>query len=380
MQLKMVGRVVVSACLSVLAVGIAWAVVFATPRPAESAAPLQVPAGFVDELVVGGLLNPRAVAWTPDGRLLILERGSASSDDENLASVRVFKNGQLLTTRALTLSVCGNGERGLLGIALDPGFSSNGYLYLYYSRQDQGVGCGTQNTWINGQPGPRNRVSRFTMTGDTISPSSELVLLDNIPTDVGIHNAGDMAFGPDGYLYVATGDSGLAPSPAAQLDNLAGKILRLLPQAGGYATDGNPYQTASGATTCGTIAGRAAGPCREIWAHGLRNPFRIGFQPGAGQLFVADVGGGAMEEVNLVLSGRNYGWPTCEGRCFPANAALTDPIYQYPHDGFNGSTDAAIIGGDFATHSSYPQPYQGGYFFADFNRRWVRYLKFENNT
>ena len=106
------------------------------PRQHASAAGgLTLPAGFVDEVVIPGLLSPRDFVFTPDGRILIAERGSASSSDINVASIRVFKNGALLPTRAVTLDVCGDGERGLLGLALDPNFSSNGYLYVYYTRQ-----------------------------------------------------------------------------------------------------------------------------------------------------------------------------------------------------------------------------------------------------
>ena len=358
---------------------------------ARAVSPLQLPQNFVDERVVTGLLAPRAFAFAPDGRLFILERGSASSNDINFASVRVFKNGLLLPARALTLNVCGDGERGLLGIALDPGFASNGYVYLYYTRQklqgQSGETCG-YNKYINNQPGARNRVSRFTTSGDTIDPASERVLIDNIATDTGIHNAGDLHFGADGYLYISVGDSGLTPSPAQYNTNLNGKILRILPTNSGprgYFTTGNPFHSAPNAQYCNAgnnttvpVTGPGTKPCREVFAFGLRNPFRFTIRPGTSTPFVGDVGGGAWEEVNEILpGGKNYGWPACEGACNPPDAARTNPIYAYAHPS-TPPKDAAIIGGGFYTGATFPLQYQGGYFFADFAQGWIHYLTYNN--
>ena len=175
----------------------------------QAATSLTLPAGFIDETVVGGLSSPRAFAFTPDGRILIAERGSAASMDINFASIRVFKNGALLDTRAVTLDVCGDGERGFLGLAIDPNFSTNGYVYMYYTRQAPQLPRCAYNTYTQGLPGPRNRISRLTMVGDTINLASEKILVDNMPTDSGIHNAGDLHFGADGYLYASVGNSNL---------------------------------------------------------------------------------------------------------------------------------------------------------------------------
>src|SRR5262245_13608505 len=177
---------------------LASAIVLRGSVSAAGVTPLTLPAGFVDESAIGGLLAPRAFAFAPDGRTFILERGRATSNDVTFASVRVFKNGTLLPARALTLNICGDGERGLLGIAVDPNFSANGYLYLYYTRQSTSGAACSYNTWTNNAPGPRNRISRFTMTGDSIDPASERILIDHIATDSGIHNAGELHFGADG--------------------------------------------------------------------------------------------------------------------------------------------------------------------------------------
>ena len=129
---------------------------------AQGASPLTLPAGFIDEQFVGGLHSPRAFVFTPDGRILIATRGSATSDDINYGSIRVFKNGVLLPTPAFTFDICGDGERGLLGLALDPDFDTNGYVYAYYTRPaPTDPWCGLNR----GAAGPRNRVSRVTMSG-----------------------------------------------------------------------------------------------------------------------------------------------------------------------------------------------------------------------
>ena len=367
------------------------AALLSQPVAAQSISPLSLPAGFADESVVTGLLAPRAAAFAPDGRILILERGSASSNDQNVASVRVFKDGQLLPERALTLDVCGDSERGLLGIALDPDFATNGYLYLNYTRQAaQGAACAyNYHPDLTGLVGPRNRVARFTLTGDTVDPASEVTLIDGIVTSVGYHNAGDLHFGQDGYLYISTGEGGIS-SLSATNDNLNGKILRILPGkgvGGGYSTAGNPFDTAPGARLCGVeLVTFGSDPCREVYALGLRNPFRFTVRPGSNDLYVGDVGGGVWEEVNEVQNGgENYGWPEREGYCgngtlcsppYSPPSTYRDPIYAYAHVDAGANVDSAVIGGAFYTGTvgsqPYPAQYVNNYFFADFVRGFIR--------
>ena len=369
---------------------------------ASAAGGLTLPAGFVDEVVIPGLLSPRDFVFTPDGRILIAERGSASSSDINVASIRVFKNGALLPDRAVTLDVCGDGERGLLGLALDPNFSSNGYLYVYYTRQaESGQNCAYE-TYSQNQPGPRNRISRLTMVGDTIDPASEVVLIDNMPSDSGIHNAGDLNFGADGYLYASVGNSSLnSPVPPSTIDiaqdltRLGGKILRILPSdaaPNGYLTSGNPFDTAPNAWKCGPPAnppGTGSGPCKEIYAYGLRNPFRFTIRPGTSTPFVGDVGGGVWEEIDEITFGGNYGYPEREGPCpggvfctlpQPPVPGFTDPIYYYPHIVINANVNSAVIMGAFYTGLSYPTEYHDNLFFADFVRGFIRRLAYDPNT
>jgi glucose/arabinose dehydrogenase len=355
----------------------------------QSATVLSLPAGFIDEPVIGGLGAPRAFVFPPDGRILFTETGSDTSDDINFASIRVFKNGQLLPERAITFNVCGDGERGFLGMELDPDFASNGYIYVYYTRQSESGPACAYDTYTNGQPGPRNRISRLTMVGDVIEPGSERILIDNIITDAGIHNAGDLHFGPDGYLYVSTADGGLRELPS-QLNNLNGKILRIKPQpgdAGGYITTGNPFDGVSGAQKCGVGAPPyGPAPCREVYAYGLRNPWRFDVQEASGDIFIGDVGGGSWEEINRLMPGANYGYPGREGaEPLPTPPGITDPIYAYSHQPQGTTVDTAVTGGAFYTGSvpsstSYPSEYLNNYFIVDGFQGFIRRLVYDTPT
>ncbi len=371
--------------------------------PVLAATPLILPTGFVDEPAFPSgneLLAPRAFTFTPDGRILALERGSAASPDSNFSSIRVFKNGAILPTRAYTLDTCGDAERGALGIAVDPDFANNGYIYVYYTRQaTSGSACG-YDTFVNGiSTGPRNRISRLTMSGDIVTPGSEVVLIDSIMTDVGYHNGGDLHFGLDGYLYASTGEGGYSWT-STDKNLLNGKIIRILPTAGpagGYTTTGNPYDTEPGARYCSTIApfteGQNPGTCREIFAKGFRNPFRFTIQPtmagipNTGSPFVGDVGGGVWEEIDQVQSGLDYGHPVREGYCPGGvlcsppygNGGYANPVYAYAHKAVNTNFDSAVIGGDFYIGTAgYPAAYVNNYFFSDFARGFIDRLVYSS--
>jgi glucose/arabinose dehydrogenase len=297
---------------------------------AGNAFAVQLPQGFTQTTYVSGLSQPTACAFASDGRLFILQKQG---------KVRIFKNGKLLTTTALSLSVNTASERGLLGIAFDPSFSSNKYIYLYYTTSSSS---------------PKNRVSRFVVSGDTISQSSEKILLDGIRSDVGNHNAGMIQFGRDGKLYIATGDGGQTSSLSQDLNSINGKILRI--NSDGSIPSDNPF------------AGKS-GKRGEIYAYGLRNPWRFAFDFARGTLLVADVGNSSFEEVNLVKAGKNYGWPSAEGTS--SNSSFVNPIYSYSHNG----SSASITGGVVYRGSSFPSQYQGVYFFGDFVMRYIKYLK-----
>jgi len=268
--------------------------------------------------------------FAPDGRVFVAEKAGR---------LRVIKNGALLSTSFLTVSVDSFSERGLLGVAFDPSFATNRFVYVYYTRSTIPI---------------KNRLSRFTASAtnlDVAQTGSEVVLLDNIPSDAGNHNGGAIHFGRDGKLYVAIGDGGITHTNAQDLGSLSGKLLRLNPD--GTIPFDNPFVSRAGARG-------------EVWAYGLRNPFTFAVQPGTGTIFINDVGEASWEEINLGAAGANYGWPTCEGIC--SVPGMTNPIFTYPH-----SVGNAITGGTFYQGSQFPG-YAGRYFFADYTANWVNVL------
>jgi len=301
--------------------------------PLTSAASL--PEGFVERAVATGLAGPTAMAFAPDGRLFVCQQDGR---------LRVVKNGALLPEPFVTVAVDPQGERGLLGVALDPDFASNGFVYLYHTTATA----------------PRhNRIVRFTADGDRAAPGSETLIfrLDDLGQAL-IHNGGAMHFGPDGKLYVAVGENGVA-SNAQTLANLHGKMLRI--NRDGTVPPDNPFFN------------QAAGSARAIWATGLRNPFTFAFQPGGARLFINDVGEQAWEEINEGAAGANYGWPQSEGPT--TNPAHRSPVHAYRH-GAGGASACAVTGGAFynPAASQFPTSFVGKYFFADFCGGWIRTL------
>jgi glucose/arabinose dehydrogenase len=295
----------------------------------------QVPPGFTDTLVIGGLNQPTACEFAPDGKLFILLKGG---------TVQIFKNGSMVSTPALNLQVTDNSERGLLGVTFDPAFTSNRFIYLYYTT-----------------PGsdPKNRVSRFVVNGDTIDRNSERIIVDGIRSDAGNHNAGWTQFGRDGKLYIATGDGGANSQLAQSLSSINGKILRV--NSDGSIPPDNPF------------AGQQ-GRRGEIFCFGLRNPWRFTFDSVNGTLFIADVGQNTFEEVNIGRRGGNYGWPNAEGTS--NNSNFINPIFTYDHNG--GS--ASITGGISYHGNSFPAEFNGAYFYGDFVLGFIRYLKLNSSN
>jgi glucose/arabinose dehydrogenase len=286
-----------------------------------------LPDGFEEQRIITGLDEPTAMAFAPDGRILVTEKSG---------DVRVVKNGNLLSTPALSLRVDTYFERGLDGIVLDPEFEDNGFVYLYYTTRE-----------------PRNRLSRFTMRNDTIDADSERILIDNISAANGNHNGGSLQFGRDGMLYVGVGDAGNERN-SQNLNNLNGKILRINPDAYPNVVPGdNPFAGQSNRRG-------------EIWAYGLRNPFTSAMKPGTNKLYVNDVGQSDFEEVNRIVKGGNYGWPDSEGRSNDPDHE--DPIYTYA---WNGS---AITGGVFYSGDQFPVEYRGKYLVSDYLRQFIRVI------
>jgi glucose/arabinose dehydrogenase len=320
----------------------------------SGAAGQSIPVEFADE-VVTAIESPIALAFTPDGNLLVTTKGG---------QLRVVTNSDPLpaaSTLALDISnkVCSGGERGLLGVAVDPNFGTgdNRFIYLYYTFKKRN-GC-------------VNRVSRFVLKVDnTVDRGSETVLITNIAADFGNHNGGDVRFGQDGHLYVAVGDNAQGGT-ARRLTTLNGKILRIAPD-GSIPVD-NPF-TGSGSARCHKKGHNGHGKtCREIFAFGLRNPFRIAFDPNEDRFFINDVGESDWEEIDEGAAGADYGWNRREGPCprgdqmpcDPAGPNVTAPIFAYSHE--EAGNCRTITGGAFVPDGSgWGEKFDGGYIYADF--------------
>jgi glucose/arabinose dehydrogenase len=330
-----------------------------------------VPEGFTD-VPVARFDGATALAFLPDGRALVAGR---------TGELRIL-DGQALSRPILDLRerLCWDAERGMVGVAVDPRFASNRFIYLYYTYARYGTGpegrCERRTSRT-----PVNRLARFEMgPGDAVDPASERVLLDNIPSFSGNHNAGDLGFGKDGYLYVSVGDGGcdyardsgcFDQNDAARDRNvLLGKILRIT-RNGGVPRD-NPFRGRN-AGRCAQRGRIARGKtCAEAYALGLRNPFRFAFDPNARgtRFFINDTGEQAWEEIDLGRPGADYGWNLREGPC-PTNVkthcdrtptGLTNPVYAYRHTKACG----VITGGAFIPRGVWPDPYEAGYLFADY--------------
>ncbi|MCK6574576.1 PQQ-dependent sugar dehydrogenase [Myxococcota bacterium] len=284
-------------------------------------------------------------AGTGERRLFVAEQGGlirSFEPREDADATDVFLR---VDTRA-------NGELGLLGLAFHPNHAENGLFYVFSSRENP----------------TRSRISEFRrIPGDppVADPDSERVLLE-FEKPFGNHNGGDLHFGPDGYLYVAVGDGGSAGDPqnhAQRPETLLGSILRIDVDRRDpgleYAVPAdNPF---AGCTPdCGAL-----GPARpEVWAYGLRNPWRMSFDPPTGRLFAGDVGQGAWEEVDLIRGGENYGWRRLEGNdcyeaadCDPTGTTL--PVHAYPR-----AEGQSIIGGRVYRGGAFPELW-GAYIFGD---------------
>jgi len=314
--------------------------------PSQSVA-ATLPPGFT-ETSISGLSNPTAFAIHPDGRIFVTQQTGA---------VRVIKNGVLLPTPFTTVTTDSFFERGLLGIAFDPDYATNKFIYVYYTATS---------------PTTHNRVSRFTANSaneDVAVAGSELAILDLETLSAGNHNGGAIHFGPDGKLYVAVGDNA-SSSNSQSLSNRLGKMLRI--NSDGTIPGDNP-------TAFPGITGSPTGLNQAIWAVGLRNPYTFGIQPGTGRMYINDVGQNTWEEIDDGVAGRNFGWPSCEGGFLQGsstpctNPNFTNPVYSYSS---SSGSECTIIGGSFynPTNSTFPALYSGKFFFADYCAGWIKYV------
>ena len=302
--------------------------------------------------VTTGLNFPVGVTHAPGdtSRLFIIQKQG---------QIRIFDltTNTLLATPFLSVTTTGaassGDERGLLGLAFDPNYATNGQFYVYY----------TNST-------PNNVVARYTVSANPNVANSAGVIMMQWSDPFSNHNGGWMGFGPDGNLYIASGDGGSANDPGNRAQTITnmklGKMLRIKPTVGGAA----PYYTIPASNPFfGAVAGDD-----EIWSYGLRNPWRCSFDRETGALYIADVGQNAVEEINYEpagTGGRNYGWRCTEGTsntgltgCTFGSPTLTAPIHTYTH--VAGTTGGYSLTGGYVYRGCRIPDLQGTYFFADY--------------
>ena len=284
------------------------------------------------------------------GRLFVVEQGGL---------IKVFENDAAASDASVFLDIqnqiATGGERGLLGLTFHPNFESNGFFYVNYTA-----------------PNPlRTVISRFKVplnNGDQADASSETIIL-TYDQPFGNHNGGQIRFGPDGYLYIAAGDGGGGGDPQGNAQNrstLLGNILRIDVDDSG---NGNNYAIPAD----NPFFENDQGYREEIFAYGLRNPFRFSFDSETGDLWAGDVGQNEFEEIDIIENGNNYGWNITEGNeCYNANtcdrSGLTAPVFAYDHS----NNDRSVTGG-FVYRGEQLDGLSGYYIYADFisGRIWA---------
>jgi len=303
-----------------------------------------------------GLTSPVEITNAGDSRLFVVQQ-------DGIIKI-VQPNGAVNAANFLNISskVTFNGERGLLGLAFHPQYSTNGYFFVYYNNTAGNI-----------------TLARYTVSTtdpNTADPNSEKIML-NITKPFTNHNGGSIHFAPDGNLWVITGDGGSGGDPNNNAQNknaLLGKMLRIDVNSAG------PYNIPADNPFVGTGVDGAD----EVWAYGLRNAWKFSFDLTTGNAMIADVGQGAIEEINkmpITQAGLNYGWRCYEGNSAyntagcPASSTLTFPVAVYDHSGGKCS----ITGGYVYRGTQYPS-LQGRYFFADYCSSQIGILNTDNSV
>ena len=308
----------------------------------------------LDPFVTSGLSAPVFLTQPlNDGRIFVVEQAGR---------IRIIRNGLLQTTPFLDISsrVLSGGERGLLSVAFHPQYATNHFFYVYFTTQTNGD----------------IRIERFTTTSnpEVADPMTSKLIITAPHSSYSNHNGGLVAFGPDGMLYAGLGDGGGGGDPLGNSQNfnsLLGSLLRL------DVDHGDPYAIPAGNPYVAQANSRG-----EIWAKGLRNPWRYAFDPATGLLYIADVGQGLHEEVDVVTANRggvNYGWSVMEGAsCYNASTCNQTgfelPILDYGHN-----PGCSITGGYVYRGSAVPE-IRGHYFYSDYCAGFLRSFRYENGV
>jgi glucose/arabinose dehydrogenase/N-acetylneuraminic acid mutarotase/endonuclease YncB( thermonuclease family) len=348
---------------------------------------LALQTGFSQQIIASGFTEPTAFTFLPDGRVLVAEKAGR---------VLMVKNGAVLPAPFVNLTDRVNAywDHGLLGIATDPNFATNGFVYFLYTFENDAEDFSGSKT---------QQLLRVKAVGDTAStsPADMTVILgrnvgescdlfpagsDCIPAHSANHAIGALRFGSDGSLFVSIGDDttyNVVDDDALRAQDrnvLTGKVLRISPATGAGFTS-NPFFG---------LTGNINATSSKVWAYGLRNPFRFGLRAGDNLPLIGDVGWNTFEEVNVGVAGANFGWPCYEGSgrqpgyelrpgCQPVYAQVPPavaPVYFYDHTGGG----ASITGGAFYNGVAYPEQHRGAYFFGDYVRGWIRYLRLDANS
>jgi glucose/arabinose dehydrogenase len=316
-----------------------------------------IPPGFslkLNNFVSTGLSSPVFLTQPlNDGRIFVVEQAGR---------IRVVRNGTLQTTPFLDITsrVLSGGERGLLSIAFHPDYATNHFFYVYFTTQTNGD----------------IRIERFTTTAnpEVADPASSKLILTIPHSSADNHNGGLLSFGPDGMLYAGVGDGGGGGDQfhnSQNFNTLLAALLRL------DVDHGDPY-----AIPADNPFVNQTGKRGEIWAKGLRNPWRYAFDPTTGLLYIADVGQGAHEEVDVVADDRagvNYGWNIMEGfSCYNASTCdqtgFEQPIIDYPHN------PACSITGGYVYRGSDIPDIRGHYFYSDYCAGFLKSFRFSNGA
>ena len=334
--------------------------------PVEAGSP---PAGFTETTLVGSpsIVNPTAAAYEPGtGNLWIVEKGPGNSLGQSRVRVRDAVTGSVTT--ALDLGCLNSqGERGILGIAFAPDYlagPTERHVFLFFTRRITSSGSCS----IAGQSdGTRIRISRFLESAGALS--GEFVVYESPPLlSATNHNGGTIRFAPDGTLFASIGDNNTDanPSPLSRdLSDPRGKILRMNPD--GSIPPDNPFVGQPGVLP-------------QIWAWGLRNPFRFSIDPSTGTPLIADVGEGTWEAIYHGAAGADYGYPCVEANqpfqtCTPSPPAgsVVDPIFVYGHSNQTPPVSGnSVTGGPVYRSGPFPPDYRDNYYFADYVDHWIR--------
>jgi glucose/arabinose dehydrogenase len=320
-----------------------------------------VPDGFEVETIANVFDLPTAFVFLPDGRILVAEKAGM---------LKMIENGVVRAEPVIDLRGQVNDyvDRGFIDVAVDPNYTRNHYVYLLFTYRPPDM--------EHNSPKPvKGHLVRYVLDGNTIRPSSAKILLDDFESTLENHSVDSIRWTPQGQMFVSFGDGAVEIATtdvalrALDVDNLAGKIIRIDPETGD-GVPGNPFYDAQNPHSARS----------RVWAYGLRNPFRFAVHPVTGVPYIGNVGDVTYEMLNRALPGQNFAWPCVEGlidrpdfQVKPpcedvnvSNAAQAD--YLYPHMGKN----ACIIGGDFNFGTNFPAEMYGDYFMADYSLQWMK--------